>query len=149
MKYDEKIKGDLTMKLKNEAIEEVLVQEENITAAGSVVNKAPLTEAEIIAELKLSNPILCKNVVDGQSVIWKPMNRAVHREALKIGKDDDTLSAKEVSSMREEFIAKSCILYPSMEILETLIEEKAGFAIVITDEIFQKSGFDISVTEEL
>lgn len=133
------------MKLKNNLNQEVEVQEENIVRG----NSQPLTEAEIIAVLKQENPILCKNVVDGQSIIWKPMNRAIHRDALKIGKDDETLSQKEITSMREEFIAKSCILYPSPEIVDTLIEEKAGFAIVITDEIFQKSGFDISVTEEL
>lgn len=64
--------------------------------------------------------------------IWRRLRRAEYREILSKAEDRYT---------NEEIIARKCVLYPKN--VDELLEEQAGFATVLCDQIMEHSGFSI------
>ena len=84
-----------------------------------------------------------KNEIDGEVIIWRRLKRGEYKEILKadIEEEEDKILTK------QELMVKTAILYPFD--VDTLIDENAGLATVLSEEILAKSGFAISYTEEL
>lgn len=87
-----------------------------------------------------------KSIVDGKDYIWRRIKRKEYSEvmAMKDGEDID-----ERIYNRQYAIAKLVILNLSEEELESDLEELAGLATTISDEVLEKSGFNSSGTVEL
>lgn len=79
--------------------------------------------------------------LNGQTYIWHKLRRRDYIEIM----NDETLNAVQNSDLRiflrQEKILKVGILHPSGEQLERLIDENAGVAGNISDEIMLASGF--------
>lgn len=83
-----------------------------------------------------------KNEIDGEVIIWRRLKRGEYKEILKAdtGEEDKILT-------KQELMVKASVLYPFD--IESLIDENAGLATVLSEEILAKSGFAISYTEEI
>lgn len=83
-----------------------------------------------------------KNEIDGEVIIWRRLKRGEYKEILKAdtGEEDKILT-------KQELMVKASVLYPFD--VESLIDENAGLATVLSEEILAKSGFAISYTEEI
>lgn len=94
---------------------------------------------ELIGTWKREHKRLFKNEIDGEILIWRRLKRGEYKEILKA--DEDELLTK------QEMMVKAAVLYPFN--VEELIDDNAGLATVLSEEILAKSGFAISYTEEL
>lgn len=91
-------------------------------------------------ELKQKYPKLYVTELDnGQQVIWHPINRSDYRSI--VNDTDLTKSESELVLERQEQTCRSCVVYPEKEELDKLIAQYGGVATVISDEIYNKSGF--------
>lgn len=92
---------------------------------------------------KAQHKRIFKNEIDGEVIIWRRLKRGEYKEILKadIEEEEDKILTK------QELMVKTAILYPFD--VDTLIDENAGLATVLSEEILAKSGFAISYTEEL
>lgn len=96
-----------------------------------------------ISQWKATYKKVFKNEIDGEVIIWRRLKRGEYKEILKadIEEEEDKILTK------QELMVKTAILYPFD--VDTLIDENAGLATVLSEEILAKSGFAISYTEEL
>jgi hypothetical protein len=87
-------------------------------------------------------------LTDGTILIWRRLRRSEYREFMrKFGSIDER---EERIWEREEATCKACILYPSKEEVESILENQAGVATLISDDIFANSGFTVKEeTEEV
>lgn len=85
---------------------------------------------------------LFKNEIDGEVIIWRRLKRGEYKEILKAETDED-----DKILTKQELMVKAAVLYPYD--VEALIDENAGLATVLSEEILAKSGFAISYTEEI
>lgn len=79
---------------------------------------------------------------NGQEVVWHPLNRKEYRDIISDFNADKTDA--EIVMNRQEDTCRKCIVYPSGADLEDLIQEYAGVVITICDEIYAKSGFNMT-----
>lgn len=84
-----------------------------------------------------------KNEIDGEVIIWRRLKRGEYKEILKLEEEDQDSSIL----VKQERMTKATVLYPFN--VDALIEENAGLATVLSEEILAKSGFAMSYTEEL
>lgn len=98
----------------------------------------------LIPEWKAKFGKLYKNLVDGEIYIWKPLRRGEYKELLKLNED---AIAEDRYLLKQEAVVEMAVLFP--ESIKEVIQEKAGLATVLSEEILSKSGFDISETEAL
>lgn len=107
-----------------------------------------LTE-EMKAQLKEQYPKLYVTELDnGQEVVWHPLTRQEYRDIL--APVDESKTDSEIIMMRQEETCRACIVYPSGSDLESLIQDCAGVALTMSDEIYSKSGFNTTKsTQEL
>lgn len=87
-------------------------------------------------------------LTDGTVLIWRRLKRSEYKEFMKefgsIDNQDDRIWG------REEAVCRSCILYPSTEEVDNILEYQAGVATIISDDIFANSGFAVKEkTEEI
>lgn len=102
-----------------------------------------LTDEKIVAWKKEHKKIY-KTVISDQVFIWKKLKRGDYI-AIK-GEVFDGITTQQMAAlMQEESIVKRCVLYPSGEKLEEVIDEYAGIATSLADSIMEKSGFPIRV----
>ena len=85
---------------------------------------------------------LFKNEIDGEVIIWRRLKRGEYKEILKADTDED-----DKILVKQELMVKAAILYPFN--VDALIDENAGLATVLSEEILAKSGFALSYTEEI
>lgn len=88
-----------------------------------------------------------KTTIDGEVYIWRKLKR---KEYVQIMSDADIDNEETVGNRiyhRQEQIAKAVVLYPVD--IEKRIEENAGLATSLSDEVVLRSGFDVAETEEL
>lgn len=87
-----------------------------------------------------------KTVIDGEDYIWRKLKRKeyVALMASKTEADED-LDARIYE--RQEEIAKLVVLHP--ENIAELVDQNAGLATTIADEVIARSGFGITETQEL
>ena len=86
-----------------------------------------------------------KTVIDGEDYIWRKLKRKEYVALMANKSEEDDLDARIYE--RQEEIAKLVILYP--ENVADLINENAGLATTISDEVIARSGFGITETQEL
>ena len=84
-----------------------------------------------------------KNEIDGETIIWRRLKRGEYKEILKLNEDDED----ERILVKQERMVKATVLYPFD--VDALVEDNAGLATVLSEEILAKSGFAMSYTEEL
>ena len=98
----------------------------------------------LIAQWKAEYKKIYKNEIDDEIVIWRRLKRGEYKNILAQetnGNDDNPIMTK------QEMMVKAAVLYPFD--VESLINDNAGVATVLSEEILAKSGFAISYTEEL
>lgn len=101
-------------------------------------------------ELKKKYPKLYVTVLDNSDtpIVWHPITRSEHRKII-----DDTINIDTTSEMvaeRQLRITKACVVFPEGKELDDMLEEYAGVALAISEEIFTKSGFEVvNKTKEL
>ena len=105
--------------------------------------------AELLKELKTQYKKLYKTTLsDDQEFIWHKINRKEYKEIMK--KYDDVEDREERLWLREEEACRIAIVYPCKEIVEEILSDSAGIATIISDEIYEKSGFRVvEQTEEI
>ena len=98
---------------------------------------------------KLQYGDLYRTNLNNNSFIWHKVRRKDYIALMT----DPEISAIENQELRiffrQEKIMKQCVLYPDMETLENLIENNAGVAGNISDEIMMVSGFRPVSTEQI
>jgi hypothetical protein len=103
---------------------------------------AELSYEELIDSWKKEHKRIFKNEIDGEVIIWRRLKRGEYKEILKADtEEDDKILTK------QELMVKAAVLYPFD--VEALVDENAGLATVLSEEILAKSGFAISYTEEI
>ena len=87
-------------------------------------------------------------LIDGTPLIWRRLKRSEYR---KLMKEFDGLAEQDTRIWeREEAVCKACVLFPSAEEFEEILESQAGIATLLSDDIFAHSGFSIKgKTEEV
>ena len=105
-----------------------------------------VTLEDQIAGWKVEHKKIFKNTIDGKDYIWRRIKRSEYSEimGMKDGADVD-----ERIYNRQYAIAKKVILNISEAELEADLDELAGLATTIADEVLDKSGFNATTTIEL
>lgn len=105
--------------------------------------------ADLINEFKQQYKRLYKTtLVDGTIVIWRPLKRSEFKDLMN--KFRNIEDEKERIWAREEECCRMVVLYPSAEEFSDIIDNMAGTASSLCDEIYEKSGFRmISRTDEV
>lgn len=99
--------------------------------------------ADLVSTWKSQHKRVFKNEIDGETIIWRRLKRGEYKEILAHEEVDE--ESKILS--KQEMMVRVAVLYPFD--VDALIEENAGVATVLSEEILAKSGFAISYTEEL
>ena len=87
-----------------------------------------------------------KSIIDGKEYIWRRGKRKEYSEVMNItdiADADDRIYARQVG------ICKATILNIPMEELEEDLEDLSGLAVTLSEEIMEKSGFNITATFEM
>lgn len=147
------------MKLENkemtraEAVEASIKESSEEVQATSEKKVAKVKKEKVSVEVNLDAKIkewkkafgsIYKNEMNGEAIIWRAIRRKEYRELLSV---EEVMTAEERLLLKQEKTVLMAVLYPSN--IEVLIEEKAGFATVLSEEILAKSGFEITETESL
>lgn len=106
--------------------------------------KKEVVSDEQIAKWKKEFGKVYKTTVSGEDYVWRTLRR---KEYIEIMGQDLDLDISEKLYMRQEKMAKKVLLYPTN--IEEQIEQSAGLATTLSDEIILKSGFDSNKSEEL
>lgn len=116
-------------------------------AVAPVIKEAEVVSNEenfedYIDQWKATYKRIFKNEIHGEVIIWRRLKRGEYKSILKAeAEEDDRILAK------QELMVKTAVLYPFD--VDALIDENAGLATVLSEEILAKSGFALSYTEEL
>lgn len=100
-------------------------------------------------EWKLKFGELYRTDLNGQSFIWHKVRR---KDYIDLMTDAELTAIDNVDIrifLRQEKITKMCVLYPDVNILDKLIENNAGVAGNISDEIMMISGFKPVSSEQI
>lgn len=113
-----------------------------------ITKDTELTE-ELIKELKKEYKKLFKTTMAEGVVIWHPLNRKQYKSLMKTY--DDVADRDERVWLREEEACRLAVIYPDKETVADLVENSAGWATLLSDEIYEKSGFKLldDETEQL
>lgn len=87
-----------------------------------------------------------QSTIDGKDYIWRRIKRKEYSSVMAM-KDGDDIDERIYN--RQYAIAKMVILNIEEAELETDLNELAGLATTISDEVLEKSGFNLSGTVEL
>lgn len=121
-----------TKKKVDKPVEDVVVNEEG-----------ELDLTAYIEQWKKEYKRVFKNDIDGDTIIWRRLKRGEYKNILNETEDDQD---SKILTKQEKMVA-AAVLYPFN--IEELIEDNAGLATVLSEEILARSGFAISYTEEL
>lgn len=104
---------------------------------------------EMIAEFKkLYKKVYKTTLIDGTVIVWRRYNRQEYKEIMK--KYEQEKDADKRVWSREEECCRRCILFPGKEKTDFILNNMAGVATLLSDKIYEKSGFLIpKQTEEL
>lgn len=105
-----------------------------------------LTLDEKIVAWKEEHKKIFKNSIDGKDYIWRRIKRQEYADIMSVKDGNDV---EERIYNRQYAITKLVILNIEQEELELDLEELAGLAATIADEVLDKSGFNASQTVEL
>lgn len=97
---------------------------------------------ELIKELKKEHKKLFKTVMaDGGVVIWHPLNRKEYKELMKT--HENVADRDERVWLREEEACRLAVVYPDKATVQERIESVAGWSTLLSDEIYEQSGFKL------
>ena len=100
-------------------------------------------------EWKLQHGELFRTYLNGQNFIWHKIKR---KDYVALMTDDELSSVNNAELrifLRQEKITKMCVLYPDQKLLDSLVENNAGIAGNISDEIMMISGFRPVSSEQI
>lgn len=106
--------------------------------------ESPLTKKELDLWRKEFKHIY-KTQIGDNIFVWKKLKRREYADI--ISQAYDGLTARNIQIIQEEEITKVAVLYPKN--IVALIEEEAGTATTLSEEIMAKSGFDRVYSSEL
>lgn len=103
---------------------------------------------ELIEEIKKKYKKVWKTtLIDGTEIIWRRLNR---KEYKTIMKDYEYIQDRGERLMeREDAVCRAAVVYPCASVLEDVIDSMAGVSSVLSDDIYEKSGFRVDAPEEL
>ena len=103
---------------------------------------------ELIEEIKKKYKKVWKTtLIDGTEIIWRRLNR---KEYKTIMKDYEYIQDRGERLMeREDAVCRAAVVYPCTSVLEDIIDSMAGVTSVLSDDIYEKSGFRVDAPEEL
>lgn len=103
---------------------------------------------ELIEEIKKKYKKVWKTtLIDGTEIIWRRLNR---KEYKTIMKDYEYIQDRGERLMeREDAVCRAAVVYPCASVLEDIIGSMAGVSSVLSDDIYEKSGFRVDAPEEL
>ncbi len=103
---------------------------------------------ELIEEIKKKYKKVWKTtLIDGTEIIWRRLNR---KEYKTIMKDYEYIQDRGERLMeREDAVCRAAVVYPCASVLEDIIDSMAGVSSVLSDDIYEKSGFRVDAPEEL
>lgn len=105
------------------------------------ITKDTLLTNDLLKELKSIHKTIFKTtLLDGTEIIWHKLGRTDYKEIMNSTKDADKEGGN-ILWQREEETCKRCVVYPSPEEFEEILMENAGLATVLSDDIYEKSGF--------
>lgn len=113
-----------------------------------------LTQADIDGWKALFDHVY-KTYSGNQPIIYRPIKRSEYTKLMLStdidpADEDDTEKRMERLSSRQVGICKISVLYPDPESTEKLLEDEAGLASNLADEIMDHSGFNaLANSEEL
>lgn len=103
---------------------------------------------DLIAQLKKKYKKIWKTtLVDGTEIVWRRLNRKEYKQIMKDYEDIENRGERLME--REDAVCRAAVLFPRGEALEEIIEYMAGASSVISDDIYEKSGFRVAAPEEL
>lgn len=105
-----------------------------------------LPSEQQIEAWKMMHGKIYKNIVDGETYIWRRVKRREYVDAMSLKSEENP---DENVYIRQNAICMMVTLYPETATLMERIEEYAGLAGEISDRSILKSGFQASETEEL
>ena len=86
-------------------------------------------------------------LIDGTEIIWRRLNRKEYKYIMKAFEEIENRGERLME--REEAVCKIATLYPCASIMNEILSSMAGVAPVLSDDIYEKSGFRLSAPEEL
>ena len=98
---------------------------------------------EMIDNWKKEYGHIFKTSLSSESYIFRPLKRSEYVDVMTTQYDDDKVKIFK----RQDEIVKKAVLWP--ENIDEIVETIGGVATTLADSILEKSGFDISQTEEL
>jgi len=102
---------------------------------------------ELLKEFKDQYKKIFKTVlIDGTEIIWRRLSRREYKEIMQEFGDIKETDLRLWT--REEKCCQIVVLYPCAEVLNDILEESAGLATVLSDEIYDKSGFRLGGKSE-
>ncbi|MED1125335.1 hypothetical protein [Bacillus atrophaeus] len=135
------------MKEPVEKVEKVAKVEEQSVAKTSDIE---LTDKKIQEWKKIHGKVF-KTTVGGEPYIWRKLKRREYVDIMSMiqtdGESEEETAVGNRIYLRQESIVRRVILFPAD--IEDRIDENAGLATSIADEVILKSGFDVAATEEL
>lgn len=107
-----------------------------------------VSDEQILEWKKEYKKIFRTVLLDGSQIIWRKLKRKEFKDIIR----DIELNKDRVEKVygREENVCKAVILYPGKDEIETMLDEDAGLATLLSDEIYNQSGFLVTkLCEEL
>ena len=98
-----------------------------------------------VDEWKAEHGKVFKTSIGDDVIIWRKLRRKEYVHIMS--KEATADAAGDKVYARQDLIVEMAALYP--ENIQDLIQENAGLATCVSDEIILKSGFDLTETEEL
>lgn len=98
---------------------------------------------EMIDNWKKKYKHIWKTTIGNESFIFRALRRSEYVEVMTTKYDDEAVKIFE----RQDEIVRKAVLYP--ENIAEVVDEVGGISSTIADAILEKSGFDMSHTEEL
>lgn len=105
-----------------------------------------ITTSDNVAAWKQEHGKIFKSIINDKEYIWRRIKRKEYSEIMNIKDGEDV---DERVYRRQEAIAKMVILNLAVEEVESDLEELAGLASTLSEEVMDRSGFNLTATFEL
>lgn len=103
-------------------------------------------EENIIETWKEQHGKIYKSIIDGEEYIWRRIKRKEYSDVM-ISKDSENVDER--IYLRQLEITKLVVLNFKAEELDDKLNEMAGLATTLSEEVLDKSGFNLTATYEL
>ena len=112
------------------------------------INETTELTYELIEEIKKKYKKVWKTtLIDGTEIIWRRLNRKEYKTIMKDYEYNQDRGERLME--REDAVCRAAVVYPCASVLEDIIDSMAGVSSVLSDDIYEKSGFRVDAPEEL